>query len=52
MSLKRCLKIKVHKHLTKWLSEIIKKKKGVMHMLAPRRRYLDYLKVYSDVTER
>ena len=27
-------------------------KKGVLHMLAPRRRCLYYSKVYSDVTER
>ena len=37
---------KMHKHLIKWLSEIIKKKKrkekGVPHMLAPRRRCLCY----------
>ena len=42
----------MHKHLIKWLSEIIKKKEGVPHMLAPRRCCLDHSKVYSDVTER
>ena len=42
----------MHKHLIKWLSKIIEKERGLPHMLAPRRRYLDYLKVYCDVTER
>ena len=42
----------MHKHLIKWLSKIIEKERGMPHMLAPRRRYLDYLKVYCDVTER
>ena len=28
-----------------------KKERGVPHMLAPRRRCLDYSKVYYDVTE-
>ena len=36
----------------KGLSEAIKKEKGVPHMLAIRRRSLDYSKVYFDVTER
>ena len=56
MGLKRCLKIlnneeaaKVHKLLIKWLNEIIKKEKGMLHMLALRKRCLDYSKVYSDV---
>ena len=31
----------VHKHLVKWLSEIIKKKENeVPYMLAPKRRHL------------
>ena len=34
----------MHKCLIKWLSEIIDKDKGVPHMLAPRRRCLDYSK--------
>ena len=43
----------VHEQLIKRLSEIIKKKeKGVPHMLASRRRCLDYLKVYMNVMER
>ena len=37
---------KGHKHLIQWLSDIIKKEKGVPHMLAPRRRCLNYSKVY------
>ena len=55
MGFSRCLQIltneeagKVHKHLINWLSKIVKKRKGI----APRRRCLDYSKVYSDVTER
>ena len=43
---------KVHKYLIKWFSEIIKKEKGVPHMIALWRSCLDYSKVYSDVTER
>ena len=43
----------MHRHLLKWLSEIIKnKEKGVPHILASRRRCLDYSKAYSDVRER
>ena len=42
----------MHKHLIKWLSENRKKEKGLPHMLVHRRRFLDYSKVYSDVTER
>ena len=43
----------VHKHLVKWLSEIIKKKENeVPHMLAPKRRHLHYSKIYCDVAER
>ena len=43
----------MHKHLKNWLSGIIKKKKkGVPCMLPPRRRCLEYSKVYSDVTEK
>ena len=44
----------MHRHLIKYLSEIIKKRKekGVPHMLAHRRCYLDYSKVHRDVTER
>ena len=49
MGLKRRLKsltneegAKLHEHLIKWLSDIIKKEKGVPYMLAPRRRCLDY----------
>ena len=60
MSLKRCLQTltnketdKVHKHLIKWLSEIIKKGKGSdTYALASRRYCLNYSKVYSDVTKR
>ena len=43
---------KVHKHLIKCLSKIIKREKGVSEILAPRRRCLDYSKVYCHVTER
>ena len=39
-------------HLIKWLSEIINKEGGVLHMLAPGRRCLDCSKIYCDVTER
>ena len=42
----------MHKHLIKWVIEITKKEKGVLHMIAPRRHCLDYSKGYSDVTER
>ena len=35
---------RVNKQLIKWLSEI----KGVPYMLAPRRPWLDYSKIYSD----
>ena len=38
--------------LMKWLSEYIKKEIGVPHMLAPRRRCVDYSKVYHDITGR
>ena len=40
------------KLLMKWLSEIIKKEKGVPFILAPRRRCPNHSKVYSDVAER
>ena len=43
---------KVHKHLIKWVIEITKKEKWVLHMIAPRRHCLDYSKGYGDVTER
>ena len=36
--------------MVKW--DYKKKEKGVPHMLAPRRRSLNYSKVYSAVTER
>ena len=42
----------MHVHITKWLSEIIKKERGVQQMLVPRRHCLDYSKVHFDVTER
>ena len=45
----------MHKHLIKWLHEIIQKEKGVSHTLTPRRCFLDYAnysKVYRDVTGR
>ena len=32
----------MYKQLVKWLSEITKKEKRIIHMLAPRRRCLDY----------
>ena len=40
------------KYLIKRLSEIFFFKKKVPHMLAPRRRCLDYSKVDFDVTEK
>ena len=42
----------MHVYLIKWLSEIIKKRERSAHMLPPRRRCLDYSKIYCDVTER
>ena len=44
----------MHGYMTKWLSEIIKKKteKGVPHILAPRRCCLGYLRVCRDVRKR
>ena len=42
----------MHAHSIKWLNEIIKKERGKAYMLAPKRRCLDYLKVYCEVTER
>ena len=44
----------MHGYMTKWLSEIIKKKteKGVPHILAPRRCCLGYLKVCRDVRKK
>ena len=60
MGYKRWLKIltnekgaKMQKTFNKTFKWDYKKKvKGVLHMLAPRRRYPDYSKVCSDVTER
>ena len=43
---------KVQKHLRKWLSKKKKRKRRVPHMLASRRCYLDYSKVFSHVVER
>ena len=44
----------MHVHLTKWLREIIKKERVVPHMLALRRRCLDFSKfiVITQNTER
>ena len=43
----------MHKHLIKWLSEIIKKGKGSdTYALASRRYCRNHSKVYSDVTKR
>ena len=43
----------MHQYLIKWLRDIKKKTdRGVPHRLAPRRSYLDYLKVYCDVRKR
>ena len=40
----------MHGHLIRWLSEIIKinRKRSATYMLAPRRGYLGYSKVYCD----
>ena len=48
--MRKLLRCKTFNKTLKW--DYKKKEKGVLHMLAPRRRYPDYSKVCSDVTER